>query len=52
LLEQVAEPARDHAAGGGATEQAAEAALQEVTETAAHSATHVAAGQTGIDCVG
>jgi len=44
LLEQVAEPARDHTAGGGAAKQAAEAALQEIAETAA--------GQACVDRVG
>ena len=35
LLEQVAEPAADHAAGGAAREQAAEAALEDIAKTAA-----------------
>src|SRR5450432_1272561 len=44
LLEQVAEPARDHASGGATGQQAAQSALENITETAAHAATrrHVA----------
>src|ERR1700722_6711185 len=51
LLEQVAEPAADHAAGGAAREQAAQPALENIakttTETPAAAASHSAAGGRG-----